>query len=99
MSFGWTRGPELRLEIRNLVRGREQASLRRPEFSTLIAITFMEDFGVGDGENLRDIFTRQIIHGDVKIGRQGNRAKRHQLSPCMKNPAKDASDMDINDSA
>src|SRR3954471_8309761 len=89
MCFGWTRGPELRLEIRNLVRGREQASLRRPELSILIAITFMKDFGVRDGENLSDIFTRQIVHGDVEIGRQGNRPKRHQLSPGMKNPAKE----------
>jgi hypothetical protein len=37
------------------MRGREQASLRRPEFAGLVAVTLVKDFGIGDRENLARI--------------------------------------------
>src|SRR4051794_9779908 len=40
----------LRLEIRDLCRGRQQPSARRPQFAVLVAIRFVEDFGVGHRE-------------------------------------------------
>jgi hypothetical protein len=59
---GW--GPEREnapsLEIRDLMRGREQAAVRRPQFAALVAVTLVEDFGVGDRKHANDILTRQI---------------------------------------
>ena len=33
------------------VRGREQASVGRPQFAVLVAVTLVKDLGVGDGEH------------------------------------------------
>src|SRR2546423_8669425 len=49
----------LRLEIRDLGRGREQPAVRRPQLAALVAIALVKDFGVSDGENLADIFGRK----------------------------------------
>ena len=45
-------GSVLRLEIRDLRRGREQPAVRRPQFAALVAKTLVKDPGVGHGENV-----------------------------------------------
>src|SRR6476661_6935343 len=58
------------LEIRDLMRSREQASLRRPKLAALVAIALVEDLGVGDRENAGNVLARQLVHVRMEIGRQ-----------------------------
>src|SRR5258708_36490380 len=50
-----------RLEIRNLMRGREQATLRRPEFAGLVAVALVKNPGIGHGQNAADILGGKIF--------------------------------------
>src|SRR6185312_674762 len=69
----------LRLEIGDLMRGREQATLRGPQFANLVAVAFMKDVSVGDREDASDVLGREVFRIGVKIGRQRNRSEGHEL--------------------
>jgi hypothetical protein len=45
------RARALRLEIGDLMRGCEQAALRGPQFADLVAVAFVKNPRVGDGED------------------------------------------------
>jgi hypothetical protein len=49
------------------MRGGEQPSIGRPEFPGLVAVTFVEDIGVGGGENAADILFNEVFRVGVKI--------------------------------
>src|SRR5687768_8493635 len=74
----------LRLEIRDLGRGCEQAAAWRPQFAVLVAVTLVEDLGVGDREHAAGVFGGEIVRVSVEIGRQRHRAEWHKRAPDMK---------------
>src|SRR5689334_15627212 len=92
-------GGYLRLEVRDLRRGCQQPSARGPQFPILVAIALVENLGVGDAEHAGGIFRFQIGRIGMEIGRQRHRAERNQFPPGVEIRAKNASDIDINDSA
>src|SRR5712671_5768722 len=51
----------LRLEIRDLRRGRQQPPRRRPQFTVLVAITPVENPGVGHRQQVGDVLSREFL--------------------------------------
>ena len=72
----------LRLEIRDLRRGREQPSRRRPQFAVLVAIALVENLGVGHRQHAGD-----VLGGEFLRRRRGNKSS---ATPCRTAPIRAA---------